>query len=306
MFDRLCDNKPGIFEAAPLSRRVLVSSTSQALRAVAEAVESGHRVAVGGADLSGDRRGAAQPQRVVDLSPMNAVYFDEERRAFAVEAGARPSAVRHTLHERWGVVVPSLAGPDTCCRGCLPDGRRPEAARRLATEYLYAIEAVLVDAYGRTRPVVATRDPGDRHRDLWLAHRAVGAEHFGLVTRYWFRSPGAVGEDPAELLPQAPTPRLASAAVPHRRAEHPPASAGYVCEMCRSTAPGPRDVRGPQWDDLIAFDVLHCRGGQLVRGSAREADPFRDTVRGARSPRCRRAVRTRAAMTAWDPRGVFH
>jgi hypothetical protein len=44
----------------------------------------------------------------------------------------------------------------------------------------------------------------DPHRDLWWAHTGGGGGNFGIVTRYWFRSPGASGEDPARLLPRAP------------------------------------------------------------------------------------------------------
>jgi hypothetical protein len=52
--------------------------------------------------------------------------------------------------------------------------------------------------------VVATRQPSDPHRELWWAHTGGGGGNFGVVTRYWFRSPGASGEEPARLLPPAP------------------------------------------------------------------------------------------------------
>jgi hypothetical protein len=40
----------------------------------------------------------------------------------------------------------------------------------LAADYLYAVEVVTVDAEGRARPVVATREESDPHRELWWAH----------------------------------------------------------------------------------------------------------------------------------------
>ncbi len=63
---------------------------------------------------------------------------------------------------------------------------------------------VTVDEGGRARSVVATRETSDANHDLWWAHTGGGAGNFGIVTRYWFRSPGASGDDPATLLPRAP------------------------------------------------------------------------------------------------------
>jgi len=74
----------------------------------------------------------------------------------------------------------------------------------LAADYLYAVEVVTVDEGGRASSVVATRETSDPLRDLWWAHTGGGAGNFGVVTRYWFRSPNASGENPARLLPRAP------------------------------------------------------------------------------------------------------
>ncbi|HEX6533444.1 MAG TPA: BBE domain-containing protein [Gemmatimonadaceae bacterium] len=68
-----------------------------------------------------------------------------------------------------------------------------------------AVEAgATVGEDGRARSVVATREPSDPNRDLWWAHTGGGGGNFGIVTRYWFRSPDATGGDPAALLPRAP------------------------------------------------------------------------------------------------------
>ncbi|MFJ5266350.1 hypothetical protein ACIQAC_38445 [Streptomyces sp. NPDC088387] len=201
MLEHLCDHMPGASGDVRIPRRVLVSSTAQARRFVAAAVAAGDRVAVGGANREEPRNGNGLPPRAyVDLSAMNAVYFDTDRGAFAVEAGARSTDVQRTLYQRWGVMIPPVGRRRTCGPGC----HRPGAAHGLADEYHCAVEIVLVNAYGQTRSVVATSDPDDPHRDLWLAHTTVGAEQFGLVTRYWFRSPGTGGDDPAGLLPRAP------------------------------------------------------------------------------------------------------
>jgi len=63
---------------------------------------------------------------------------------------------------------------------------------------------VVVDEAGRPACVVATQDPSDPNHELWWAHTGGGGGNFGIVTRYWFRSPDAAGEDPGMLLPPAP------------------------------------------------------------------------------------------------------
>ncbi|MET8824593.1 hypothetical protein ABZX40_03565 [Streptomyces sp. NPDC004610] len=210
MPELLCDHPPGLSADGPVARRILVSSTAQARRAVATAVAGGHRIASSAAARTGAPDTARRPPcAIVDLSAMNAVHFDPERGAFAVEAGARPADVQRILYQRWGVTVPPAAGPRPCGLGC----HRPLAPHGLSDAYTCAVEVVLVDAYGQTRAVVATGAPGDPHRDLWLAHTTVGAEQIGLVTRYWFRTPGSLGDDPAALLPRAPSALLSSVVV---------------------------------------------------------------------------------------------
>ena len=66
------------------------------------------------------------------------------------------------------------------------------------------MEVVTVDERGRARPTIATREPADPNRELWWAHTGGGGGNFGIVTRYWFRSPNGAGVDPAALLPRAP------------------------------------------------------------------------------------------------------
>lgn len=61
-----------------------------------------------------------------------------------------------------------------------------------------------MDEGGRVRTTVATRETSDPHRDLWWAHTGGGGGNFGIVARYWFRSPDAPSADPGMLLPHAP------------------------------------------------------------------------------------------------------
>jgi FAD/FMN-containing dehydrogenase len=74
----------------------------------------------------------------------------------------------------------------------------------LTIDHLYAVEVVVVDGSGKARSVVATREPDDPNRDLWWAHSGGGGGNFGVITRYWMRSPGASGGDPGSALPKPP------------------------------------------------------------------------------------------------------
>src|SRR4051812_7547087 len=185
----------------------LANSTEQVILAVEEAVREGRRLVVtsGGHCLEGF---VSDPKvRVIlDVSPMKRVYFDAERGAVAVEAGATVGETFRALFEAWGTTIPLGEYPEIGMGGHVAGGAFGFLCRQLglAADYLYAVEVVTVDEGGRASSVVATREASDAHRDLWWAHTGGGAGNFGIVTRYWFRSPGASGEDPAGLLPRAP------------------------------------------------------------------------------------------------------
>ncbi len=185
----------------------LVTSTEQVIAAVEEAVREGRRLAVtsGGHCLEGF---VSDPEvRVIlDVSPMKRVSYDAERRAIAVEAGATVGETFRALCESWGVVIPLGEYPEIGMGGHVVGGAFGFLCRELglAADYLYAVEVVTMSEGGRASSVVATREASDPNRDLWWAHTGGGGGNFGIVTRYWFRSPGASGEDPAGLLPSAP------------------------------------------------------------------------------------------------------
>jgi aclacinomycin oxidase len=182
----------------------LASSTAEVVSAIEDAVTEGRRVVVtsGGHCLEGF---VADPEVrvIVDVSPMKRIYYDAGRRAVAVEAGATVGETFRALYESWGVVVPLGEYPGIGMGGHVAGGAFGFLCRQLglAADYLYAVEVVTVDANGRAQSVVAT---SDSHHDLWWAHTGAGGGNFGVVTRYWFRSPGASGGDPAALLPRAP------------------------------------------------------------------------------------------------------
>jgi hypothetical protein len=185
----------------------LVSSPDEAVSAVDDAVREERRLVVtsGGHCLEGF---VSDPEVrvIIDVSPMKRVYYDGELRAVAVEAGATVGETFRALFEKWGVVIPLGEYPEIGMGGHVVGGAFGFLCRQLglAADYLYAVEVVTVDESGRATSIVATRELSDPHRDLWWAHTGGGGGNFGVVTRYWFRSANASGEDPASLLPHAP------------------------------------------------------------------------------------------------------
>jgi FAD/FMN-containing dehydrogenase len=185
----------------------LAGSTAEVVSAVQEAVSEGRRLVVtsGGHCLEGF---VSDPEArvILDVSPMKRVEYDPEMGAVAVEAGATVGETFRALFEAWGVVIPLGEHPDIGMGGHVPGGVFGFLCRQLglAADYLYAVEVVTVDEGGRAGSVVATREAADPNRDLWWAHTGGGAGNFGVVTRFWFRSPDAAGKDPSKLLPRAP------------------------------------------------------------------------------------------------------
>ena len=194
------------FAARPDYVRV-AQSTGDVVAAVADAVRENRRLVVtsGGHCLEGF---VSDPEVkvIVDVSPMKRIAFDADRGAVVVEAGATVGETFRALAESWGVVVPLGEQPAIGMGGHVAGGAFGFLCRQLglAADYLSAVEVVTVDRDGSPRVVVATRDPSDPNHDLWWALTGAGGGNFGIVTRYWFRSPGASGADPAALLPRAP------------------------------------------------------------------------------------------------------
>ncbi|MFD7827658.1 FAD-binding oxidoreductase [Kitasatospora sp. NPDC059803] len=201
----------------------LAGSTEQVVRAVADAVRSGRRIAVrSGGHCFENFTGDPAVQLLLDLSAMDAVGFDPAMGAFVVQPGATLGRVYRTLFKGWGVTIPAGGCPEVGAGGHLAGGGYGPLSRAYGSvvDYLHAVEVVVADRDGTVRAVVATRDPDDPNHDLWWAHTGGGGGNFGVVTRYWLRSrdtpgPGTPGpetsgpgtrshSDPAALLPRAP------------------------------------------------------------------------------------------------------
>ncbi|MFD7549587.1 BBE domain-containing protein [Streptomyces sp. NPDC059578] len=185
----------------------LVHSPRQVEEAVREAVTARKRITVrSGGHCGEDFVAAPDVDVILDLSPMSHVGFDRERRAFVIEAGTRVGKMINDLFHHWGVTVPCGFCMGVGAGGHISGGGYGPLSRLmgLSVDHLYAIEVVVVDGDGEVSTVVATREEDDPNRDLWWAHTGGGGGNFGVITRYWMRSPEASGTDPAELLPHPP------------------------------------------------------------------------------------------------------
>ncbi|MER6030372.1 FAD-binding oxidoreductase [Streptomyces sp. NPDC001851] len=194
------------FTARP-ERIALPTTTRQVVALVQDAVDRGKRISIrGGGHCFEDFVFNSDVDVVINMSRMNSVSFDEERGAFAVEGGATLLNVYESLYEGWGVTIPGGACYSVGVGGHVSGGGYGMLSRAhgLTVDHLHAVEVVVVDASGRARTVVASRDPGDPHHDLFWAHTGAGGGNFGVITRYWFRTPGSAGRDPGALLPKPP------------------------------------------------------------------------------------------------------
>ncbi|WP_418959253.1 FAD-binding oxidoreductase [Streptomyces tritici] len=194
------------FTAEPQAFHV-VTDTAQVVTAVRDAVRDGKRIAVrSGGHGYENTAGDPEVELVLDLGAMREIAWDAERGAFAVEPGVRMADLYRTLYENWGVALPAGDSATVGIGGHVAGGGFGSLCRSagLAADHLLAVEVVVVGADGEVRAVVAGRDPEDPHHDLWWAHTGGGGGSFGVVTRYWFRSPDAAGDDPRTALPVPP------------------------------------------------------------------------------------------------------
>ncbi|MEU8890006.1 FAD-binding protein [Streptomyces sp. NPDC048442] len=194
---------------------VLPRTTAQVVEQVQGAVSRGKRISVrGGGHCFEDFVHNAEVQVVIDMNLMDDVYFDEQRGAFAVEGGATLLRVYEELYKSWGVTLPGGACFSVGVGGHVSGGGYGMLSRRygLTVDHLEAVEVVVVDAQGRARSVVAGRDKSDPNHELFWAHTGGGGGNFGVITKYWFRSPGATGSDPRKVLPAPPAEVLVTSA----------------------------------------------------------------------------------------------
>lgn len=172
---------------------LLPASAEEAVAAVQHVVDNGDRFAVhsSGACYE-DLLTHAGVRACVSTSALTSVEYDPHRSAFAVGPGVSTAELYRRLYEGWRVTVPAGVGPPVALAGQMTNAGYGPLSRQLGqlVDYLEAVEVVVVDADGRARRVVAGRGDDDPNRDLWWAHTGGGGGTFGLVTKFWLRSPG--------------------------------------------------------------------------------------------------------------------
>ncbi|WP_441250124.1 FAD-dependent oxidoreductase [Kitasatospora sp. McL0602] len=192
----------------------VVHTVNQVIAAVQDAVNYNKRISVrGGGHCYADFVYNPAVQRVIDMTQMNAVYFDPTYNAFAVEGGSTLLNVYQSLYKGWGVALPGGLCYSVGVGGHVAGGGFGLLSRQygLTVDHLYAVEVVTVDSTGCVKRIVATRETTDPNRDLYWAHTGAGGGNFGVVTKYWFRSPGATGSNPQQQLMNPPKNVLLSA-----------------------------------------------------------------------------------------------
>lgn len=196
----------GRFRGSP-DRIHVVRSAAQIEQVIDRATQAGKRIGIrsGGHCFDGLVDDPAV-RTLIDVSEMKNVYYDHTRQAFAVEAGATLGAMYRTLALGWGVTIPAGRCPGIGVGGHIMGGGGGALSRvhGLSVDYLYAVEVVVPDPVTGARTVIASRESDDPHRDLWWAHTGAGGGNFGVVTRYWFRSPTFADISPEALLPKPP------------------------------------------------------------------------------------------------------
>ncbi|WP_433831141.1 BBE domain-containing protein [Actinoplanes sp. CA-015351] len=166
-------------------RIVLGSSTAQVVRAVQDAVDERRRLTVrSGGHCYENFVSNPETRVILDLSLLSQVSFDGT--AYSIGPGITLLEAYRTLYRRWGVTIPGGSCYSVGAGGHIAGGGYGFLSRRhgLAVDHLYGVEVVTVDAAGRARAVVATRDDSGALGDLWWAHTGGGGGNFGVVTRY--------------------------------------------------------------------------------------------------------------------------
>ncbi|TDD94635.1 FAD-binding oxidoreductase [Actinomadura rubrisoli] len=136
---------------------------------------------------------------ILDVSPMCGVFYDEDMRAYCVEAGATNWHVYSHLYPISGKALPGGSCYSVGLGGHIPAGGFGLLSRQhgLTVDYLYAVEVAVVRSDRTVKLVVAKRDDEGELGELLWAHTGGGGGNFGVVTRFWFRG---LPEPPRQVL----------------------------------------------------------------------------------------------------------
>jgi FAD/FMN-containing dehydrogenase len=193
-----------------------VFSAEEVVKAVNQAVAAGQQIAVrSGGHCLDDLVDNAQVKAVIDVSQLNRVHYDPVYNAVSIGSGATLGDAYTKTWLAWNVAIPGGTCPTVGSGGLVQGGGFGAMCRQygMCVDHLYGIEIVVIGASGKAELIVATCEADDPNRSLWWAHTGSGGGNYGVVTRFLFRSPNAVGTDPAGLLPSPPPTVLVTTAV---------------------------------------------------------------------------------------------
>lgn len=184
-----------------------VHSENELRTALQQVVNKKQRLAIrGGGHCLEDFVGHPDVEVVIDISQMKGIRYDSEINAIEIKAGNTLGEMHEKLSREWNIFLPSGEHPAVGIGGHIQGGAFGFFCRQhgLGADYLYAVEVLYINEQGKVEKALATCEDDDDNRELWWAHTGGGAGNFGVVTRYWFRSPNGKGKEPGQLLPAVP------------------------------------------------------------------------------------------------------
>jgi hypothetical protein len=186
---------------------VTVDDTVSLATALQSAVDNDKHVVVrGGGHCLENFVADSVVQMIIDISQMKGIRYDPEKNAIEVKAGNTVGEMHEKLFNEWGIVMPVGEWHGIGMGGHIAGGAFGFLCRHygMGVDHLFALELLWVNKDGIVEKITVSREKEDVNRELWWAHTGGGTGNFGIVTRFWFRSPSAKGNDPFKLLPSAP------------------------------------------------------------------------------------------------------
>jgi hypothetical protein len=194
------------FKGRPL--QIIAVDNEDALQeALQQAVDGGEHLSIrGGGHCLENFVADPLVKVIIDISEMKGIRNDPEKNAIEVKAGNTVGEMHQELFNRWGVVMPVGEEPNIGMGGHIAGGAFGFLCRQhgMGVDHLYAVEVLWVNKNRRVEKIIVSRNDDGDQRDLWWAHTGGGTGNFGVVTKYWFRTPSVTTKDPAGLLPAAP------------------------------------------------------------------------------------------------------